>query len=73
MYDIVRKAEKELETRKKELDAVELSLADQSIYTDSDRQSELAELVRTQSHLKAEIEALETKWMEATETLESAE
>ena len=73
LYDVVRKAEKELETRKKELDAVELSLADQSIYTDSDRQSELAELVRTQSLLKAEIEALETKWMDATETLESAE
>jgi len=73
LYDIVRKAEKELETHKKELDTVELGLADQSIYTDSDRQSELAELVRTQSHLKAEIEALETKWMDATETLESAE
>ena len=73
LYDIVRKAEKALDTRKKELDGVELSLADQSIYTDSDRQSELAELVRTQSHLKAEIEALETKWMDATETLESAE
>jgi ATP-binding cassette subfamily F protein 3 len=73
LYDIVRNAEKELNTRKQELDAVELSLADQSIYTDADRQSELAELVRTQSHLQTEIDALETQWMDATEMLESAE
>jgi ATP-binding cassette subfamily F protein 3 len=73
LYDIVRKAENELESRKKELDAAEQGLADQSIYADSDRQSELAELVRTQSHLKAEIEALESKWMDASETLERAE
>jgi ATP-binding cassette subfamily F protein 3 len=73
LYNIVRKAEQELEARKKELDAVELSLADETIYTDAERQSELTELVKNQTFLKAEIDALEGKWMEASETLENAE
>jgi ATP-binding cassette subfamily F protein 3 len=73
LYAIVRKAEKDLEICKGKLDSVEQSLANEAIYTDSERQAELAELVRDQATLKAETEALESKWMEASETLENAE
>ena len=73
LYEIVRKAEKQLGTRRTELEAIEKSLADQSMYTDPDRQMELAGLVKTQAALKTDIDSLETQWMEASETLESAE
>jgi len=72
LYDEVRKAEKQLASKRTELESVEQSLGDQSIYADPDRQSELAELVRNQASLKTEIEGLEWKWMEASETLERA-
>ena len=73
LYDIVRKAENELATTRTKLEAVETSLADGTIYTDPDRQSELAEHLKKQASLKSDIDNLESKWMEATETLESAD
>jgi ATP-binding cassette subfamily F protein 3 len=73
LYNIVRKAENELEKSRTKLESVEESLADATIYTDPERQAELAELVRNQTSLKSDIEVLESRWMEATETLESAE
>ena len=54
------------------LEAVQKSLADQTIYTDPDRKAELTGLVKDQASLKTTIDTLEWDWMEASEALEIA-
>lgn len=72
LTDKVRGVESQLSSKRSELEVVELQLADESLYTDSNRTSELKELVQKQSSLKADIETLEWSWMEASEALEIA-
>ncbi len=72
MYDKVRDIEKQLASNRTELELLEQRLADQTIYTNPERQSELTELVRSQAAVKSTIESLEWNWMEASEALESA-
>ena len=72
LTDKVRKVESQLTTSRNELEALEALLADECLYTDADRNSELADLVRQQSSLKEAIETLEWNWMEASEALEAA-
>jgi len=73
LYDDVRKIEKQMETNKAELATTQERLADETIYADPDRQAELAELVKAQALLQSEVDALEWRWMEASEALEVAE
>jgi len=73
LYDKVRNIEKQLESIKSELESLEKRLADETIYTNPERKSELAELVKAQVSLKSEVEMLEWNWMEASEALEMAE
>jgi len=72
LMDKVRGLESELAGRRAKLEKLGSQLADEKLYTDADRTGELADLVRQQSDLKAEIEALEWNWMEASEAVEVA-
>jgi ATP-binding cassette subfamily F protein 3 len=73
MYDRVRDVEKQLADSRVELATLEERLADPSIYTDHERKPELTRLVQDQAAKKAEIQALEWNWLEASEALEAAE
>jgi ATP-binding cassette subfamily F protein 3 len=73
LIDKVRKIDAELSTSRDALDALELKLADESIYSDPERKDELADSIREQTSLKAAIDSLEWNWMEASEALEAAE
>ncbi|HEY5740438.1 MAG TPA: ATP-binding cassette domain-containing protein [Gammaproteobacteria bacterium] len=72
LTDKIRKVEKALAENRAILSDLETGLADESLYTDHDRQDELTELVKKQATTKAAIEALEWEWLEATEKLEQA-
>ena len=72
MYDKVRDIEKQLAASRSKLDSLEEHLADETLYTNQDRKAELTQLVQDQSDKKAEIQALEWSWLEASEALETA-
>ena len=72
LLDNVRKIEKQLDSIRNGLETVELSLADEAIYTDPARKAELTELVKNQSSLKSSLDNLEWDWMEASEAVEFA-
>ena len=71
MYDKVRDIEKKLATCRAQLHECDNRLADESIYTDTNRKDELTQLVRDQAAAKAQIESLEWDWLEASEILEN--
>jgi ATP-binding cassette subfamily F protein 3 len=73
LLDKVRKIEEQLAARRNDLEALETTLADESIYTDPERKTELTGLIKEQTSLKSAIDALEWSWMEASEALEIAE
>ena len=73
LYDKVRDIEKQLASNKTELATVQEHLADETIYSDAERQSELAGLVKEQASLQSAAETLEWNWMEASEALEHAD
>ena len=73
MYDKVRDIEKQLADSRSKLEALEECLTDETIYTDQARKGELTQLVQDQADTKAEIQALEWSWLEASEALETAE
>ena len=68
----MRDIEKQLAAGREKLKIVEKSLADESIYTNQDRKTELTDLVKEQALLNSAIEALEWDWMEASEAVEIA-
>jgi ATP-binding cassette subfamily F protein 3 len=70
--DRVRKIESHLADRRTEIEALEKKLADPTLYSDPDRTPDVTGLVREQAALRAEIESLETQWLEASEALEAA-
>ncbi|MGB5447529.1 MAG: ATP-binding cassette domain-containing protein [Woeseiaceae bacterium] len=72
MLDTVRKIEKQLASSRTELEKLEERLADATIYSDQDRVAEVTQLVQDQADKKAEIQALEWSWLEASEALEKA-
>lgn len=72
MYDKVRDIEKRLASRRAQLEALEQRLADETLYTDQVRRTELTDLVQEQADTKAEIQTLEWHWLEASEALENA-
>jgi ATP-binding cassette subfamily F protein 3 len=73
LYDKVRDIEDQLASNKDELATVQERLADEAIYSDTERKSELAELIQEQASLKSAAETLEWNWMEASEALERAD
>jgi ATP-binding cassette subfamily F protein 3 len=70
LYDKVRDVEKKLNSGRTRLIEFDERLADESIYSDTSRKDELTQLVKDQAAVKAEIEALEWNWLEASEELE---
>jgi ATP-binding cassette subfamily F protein 3 len=73
MFDKVRAIENKLASARSALETTEEKLADEAIYANPSRQSELTGLVSEQASLKSEIGTLEWGWMEASEALENAE
>jgi hypothetical protein len=72
MYDKVREIEKQLASSRAEMESLQKQLADENLYTDSKRQSELTELVQALANAKSNVEALEWEWLEASEALEKS-
>ena len=72
LLDRVRGIEKQLASNRMELEMLEKRLADETLYTDPDRKTELTGLVKEQASLKSEIDTLEWDWLEASEALENA-
>ena len=72
LYDKVREIETLLTSSRSELESLDERLTDESIYADSGRQAELTQLVQAQAGLRSEIERLEEQWLDASETLETA-
>ena len=70
LYDKVRNIEKDLASHRSQLTELDESLADESLYSDVNRKSELTQLVKDQAAVKAAVEALEWDWLEASEELE---
>jgi ATP-binding cassette subfamily F protein 3 len=72
LMDKVRKVERQLSDKRKELTALESKLMDEDLYSDSDRQDELTALIKEQATIKSDIESLEWSWLKASEDLEAA-
>jgi len=72
LSDRVRSIEKKLDTHRKELEALELILADTTLYSDPARKEELATIIREQADVKSAIETQEWDWLAASEALEEA-
>ncbi len=73
LADKVRDVEGRLAACREQLEAVDGNLADPALYADPERTREMTRLVRHQAALRAEIELLETQWLDATEALELAD
>jgi len=71
MFDKIRTIENQLASNRAEMESLEKQLADEALYTDSERQSELTELVQALSKVKSTIETLEWDWLEVSEALET--
>jgi ATP-binding cassette subfamily F protein 3 len=72
LSDRVRSIEKKLETHRQDLEALELKLADTTLYSEPSRKDELAAIIRDQADLKSAIETQEWDWLAASEVLEEA-
>jgi len=75
--DIVRKIEIQMNQHRSDLDGLEDSLHDESLYTDTSRKAEMTALLQRQAELKSSLETLEWEtleweWLEASEKLEEA-
>ena len=71
--DKVRQVERKMASHRKDLEAVEESLHDETLYTDESRKTEMTSLMQKQAELKETLAALEWDWLEASEALEKAE
>jgi len=70
--DKVRAIEKSMRQYRADLAGLEQNLHDETLYTDASRKEEMTTLLQQQAELKAALEALEWKWLEASEALEDA-
>ena len=71
--DKLRDIEGRLAACREQLEALDGKLADPALYADPERTREMTDLVRNQAALRAEVESLETQWLDASEALESAQ
>jgi ATP-binding cassette subfamily F protein 3 len=72
LYDKVKIVEKKLADCRTKLSDYDERLADESMYTDAERQGEVKQLVSEHAAVKVEIDALEWEWLEVNEELELA-
>ena len=72
LSDRVVRIERELESLRADLGALDERLADASLYTDAGRAEEITGLLREQAGLRSSIEKLESDWLDASEALEQA-
>ncbi len=72
LSDQVKKIERDLAIQRATLTDLEVSLSEESLYTDADRKEQLTQLVREQAAVKSTIDSLEWDWLEASEKLEAA-
>jgi ATP-binding cassette subfamily F protein 3 len=72
LTDRIRTIENTLSSDRGRLQRVEEKLADTGLYSDPDRRTEMEDLSRTRAELQSAIDALESQWLEASETLERA-
>jgi ATP-binding cassette subfamily F protein 3 len=68
----VQSLERDLAACRNQIEALEHSLADASLYIESSRAAERDALIRERAEATARIELLETQWLEASEALENA-
>jgi len=71
--DRVRKIDRQMNQQRNDLAGLEKVLMDETLYTDSNRQEEMASLLQQQAGFKSSLETLEWEWLEASEKLEEAE
>lgn len=72
LTDDVRRVEKVMAAVRSRLQTVEEGLADEALYTATERQAELTGLLKEQAELKSALEGHEWDWLEASEKLELA-
>ena len=73
LSDRVRAIERELEQQRAALQLAEARLAEETLYTDPARRTELTGSIQSRAQCAAAIEQLEWQWLEASETLERAQ
>ena len=73
LSDRVQKTDRELAKVRREIEHLEKTLADSSLYSEASRKSELSTLLVEQGRLREALSALEWDWLEATEALETAQ
>jgi len=71
--DKVRQVEKKMNNHRTELEKLETSLNDETLYTDESRKAEMTSLLQKQAVLRETLAELEWEWLEASEALEKAE
>ena len=71
--DKVRQVERKMASHRKDLEAVEESLHDETLYTDESSKTEMTSLMQKQAELKEALAALEWDWLETSEAHEKAE
>ena len=67
----LQKTEKQLESLQSKLEALQTELADPAMY-EAEQRDRLAEVVKQEGAIKAELETIEELWMEQQEALENA-
>ena len=67
----LQKTEKQLESLQSKLEALQTELADPSMY-EAEQRDRLAEVVKQEGAIKAELDTVEELWMEQQEALENA-
>jgi ATP-binding cassette subfamily F protein 3 len=68
--DAINKAEKQIEKLQQQIKSIDEKLADETLYTDNQRKTELRELTQQQGYFKAALEENELLWLEATDAFE---
>lgn len=73
LMDAIKKHEKVMDKLSAELESIEISLAEESLYTEQSRKAELQEVLKRQGECKNQLEEAEMSWLESQEALDAAE
>jgi ATP-binding cassette subfamily F protein 3 len=72
LSDRVRRIESKLDNHRSILQAIDLNLADPTLYSDPARKDELSAILGNQAESKSAMESLEWDWLTASQALEEA-
>ncbi len=72
LSDRLRQLDSEMDALRHELKGLEMQLADEALYLDNKRKSELTSLIKLQAETRTLLELREWDWLEASEALEKA-